>query len=137
VSEAFGGAPGASAVSSYAVGRNGALKTISASVPDGQAAACWIAVTPDGAYAYTTNTGSDNISGYSIGANGSLTLFPGDPFPAGDEPIDMAIADGHFLYALNAGSDDVSAYTIGADGTLTAIAGAAGLPAASVGLAAW
>lgn len=136
VSEAFGGAPGASAVSSYSVGRNGALTTVSASVPDGQAAACWIAVTPDGAYAYTTNTGSDNISGYSIGADGSLTLFPGDPFPAGDGPIDMAIAEGHYLYALNGGTHDISAYTINADGTLSSFAGIGGLPPASVGLAA-
>lgn len=134
VSEAFGGASGASALSSYAVGSDGTLATISASVPDGQAAACWVVVTPDGRFTYTTNTGSNNVSGYEIGSDGSLTLLAGDPFPTGAGPIDMGIA-GSFLYTLNAGSHDVSAFTIGADGSLSAIAGASGLPAAAVGLA--
>lgn len=135
VSEAFGGAAGASAVSSYSVARNGDLKSISASVPDGQAAACWIAITADGRFAYTTNTGSDNISGYTIGPDGSLTLFGGDPFPAGDGPIDMAFSGG-FLYALNGGSDNVGAFAVAGDGTLSPIAGVGGLPANAVGLAA-
>jgi 6-phosphogluconolactonase (cycloisomerase 2 family) len=136
VSEAFGGAPGASTLSSYAVERNGVLTTISASVPDGQAAACWVVATSDGRFAYTSNTGSDTVSGYTIGADGSVSLFAGDPFPSGDAPTDMALAGGSFLYALNSGSDDLSAYTVGADGTLAPIGGASGLPAAAVGLAA-
>ena len=48
VSEAFGGAPGASAVSSYRVGVHGSLETISPSVPDRQTAACWIVSRPMG-----------------------------------------------------------------------------------------
>jgi 6-phosphogluconolactonase (cycloisomerase 2 family) len=135
VSEAFGGAPDASAMSSYAVAPDGVLSTISASVPTGQTAACWVVVTADGRFTYTTNTGSNSVSGYSIGSDGTLTLLAGDAFPAGTGPIDMAIA-GRFLYALNAGSDDISAYSIGDDGSLSTIAGASGLPPASVGLAA-
>jgi 6-phosphogluconolactonase (cycloisomerase 2 family) len=135
VSEAFGGAAGASTVSSYAVAPDGTLSVISPAVPDGQSAACWVVVTSDGRFAYTTNTGSNSISGYSIGADGSLTLFAGAPFATGAGPIDAAVAGG-FLYALNAGSDDVSAFAIGDDGSLAAIAGASGLPPASVGLAA-
>jgi 6-phosphogluconolactonase len=136
VSEAFGGAAGASALSSYTVGADGSLGTISASVPDFQAAACWVVVTPDGRFAYTTNTGSNNVSGYEIGSDGSLTLFGGAPFTTGATPIDVDLAGGDFLYNLNAGSDSISAFTVGSDGSLSAIAGAAGLPAASVGLAA-
>jgi 6-phosphogluconolactonase (cycloisomerase 2 family) len=134
VSEAFGGAAGASAMSSYSVGADGSLSTISSSVPDGQSAACWVVVTPDGRFTYTTNTGSNTISGYAIGSDGSLTLLPGAPFSTGTEPIDASIAAG-FLYALNAGTDDISAFALGDDGSLTPIAGATGLPAASVGLA--
>jgi len=135
VSEALGGAAGTSALSSYTVGADGSLGTISASVPDFQAAACWVVVTPDGRFAYTTNTGSDNVSGYEIGSDGSLTLFEGAPFATGVGPIDMDLAEGDFLYTLDAGSDAISAFAVGSDGSLSAIAGASGLPAASVGLA--
>lgn len=135
VSEAFGGAAGASALSSYTVGADGSLGTISASVPDFQAAACWVVVTPDGRFAYTTNTGSNTVSGYEIGSDGSLTLFGGAPFATGATPIDMDMAGGDLLYTLNAGSDSISAFAVDSDGSLSAIAGAAGLPAASVGLA--
>ncbi|MGH2637340.1 MAG: lactonase family protein [Actinomycetota bacterium] len=136
VSEAFGGAAGASTMSSYAVGRDGGLTTISASVPDGESAACWVVVTPDGRFAYTTNTGSDTVSGYTIGADGSLTLFDGAAFASGDGPLDAAIAGGAFLYTVNGGSHDISAYSIGGNGALTAIPGASGLPATTLGLAA-
>jgi 6-phosphogluconolactonase len=135
VSEAFGGAAGASALSSYAVGTDGTLGTISASVPDFETAACWVVVTPDGRFAYTTNTGSGNVSGYDVASDGSLSLFDGEPFDTGAGPIDMGLAGGAFLYTLNAGSHDISAFAVATDGSLSAIAGAAGLPATAVGLA--
>jgi 6-phosphogluconolactonase (cycloisomerase 2 family) len=47
----------------------------------------------------------------------------------------MGIAGGDFLYTLDAGTDAISAFELNADGSLTPIAGASGLPAASVGLA--
>ncbi len=135
VSEAFGGAPGASAVSAYSVGPTGLLGTISASVPDQQAAACWVVVTADGRFAYTTNTGSNSVSGYAIAADGSLTLLPSGPAPAGGAPVDMGVAGG-YLYARNSSSQDISAYVVADDGSLTSIAGASGLPASAAGLAA-
>ncbi|MCA9726213.1 MAG: beta-propeller fold lactonase family protein, partial [Candidatus Eisenbacteria bacterium] len=77
VSEAFGGAAGESAVSSYAlVGSN--LSTVEASLPTTQTAACWVAVTPDGAYAYTANTGSSTVTGLSVGPGGEIALLDAD-----------------------------------------------------------
>jgi 6-phosphogluconolactonase len=134
VSEAFGGAPDASAMSSYGVGR-GTLTTISASVPTGQTAACWVAVTPDGRFAYTTNTGSGSVSGYDIADDGALTLFDGVAGTTNSTPIDMGIADGAFLYTLDSGSAAISAFGIGSDGALSDLAGASGLPPTAVGLA--
>src|SRR5262249_46357938 len=65
VSEAFGGAPGSSAVSSYRVDSDtGLIQVISPSVPTRQTAACWIAVTDDGKYAYSSNTGSGTVTGF-------------------------------------------------------------------------
>jgi 6-phosphogluconolactonase (cycloisomerase 2 family) len=129
VSEAFGGTPGASALSSYYAVPNGALSTISASVPDTQTAACWVAVAR-GRYAYTTNTGSNDISSYTIGADGSLTLLSAVAGQTGAGPIDMTVArGGTYLYALNGADGTISAFRLAMDGSLTAIAGASGLPA--------
>ncbi len=57
VSEAFGGAADASATSSYEVNAAGALATIIASIGTHQTANCWVVVTPNGRFAYVTNTG--------------------------------------------------------------------------------
>lgn len=140
VSEAFGGAPGASATSSYALDRDGNLTTITPSAPTFQAAACWVMISKNGRYAYTTNTGSDNITGYRIHHDGRLTLLNPDGVtaPTGDSPIDMALThDGRFLLALNANSHDISGFLVNHDGSLTLLATVGGLPAGAVGIAAW
>jgi 6-phosphogluconolactonase len=135
VSDAFGGAPGASALSSYTVGRDGGLTTITPLAADGQTAACWVVITKNGRYAYTTNTGSANVSSYTIGHDGAITLLQAAAGATGGGPIDEAIAK-HVLYTLDSGGHDISAFTIGDDGSLTPIPGVAGLPASAVGLAA-
>jgi 6-phosphogluconolactonase len=137
VSDAFGGAPNASALSSYDVDRDGTLTTITPLEPDGQTAACWVVITKNGRYAYTTNTGSANVSSYTVGHDGSLSLLQGAAGATGMTPIDAALSrDSHYLYTLDAGGQDVSAFEVGHDGALSPIAGAAGLPASAVGLAA-
>jgi hypothetical protein len=62
-------------VTSYQLKRDGILNTISGSVPDSQTAPCWIAITPDGRFAYAVNTGSAVISGYQVSYNGELSLL--------------------------------------------------------------
>jgi 6-phosphogluconolactonase (cycloisomerase 2 family) len=139
VSEAFGGAAGASALSSYDVGEDGEFEVVSASVGTTQTAACWVVITRDGRFAYTTNTGSATISGYSLSSDGALTLLAADGVngTTGAGPIDMALSgDDRFLYTLNSGDGTISAFRVSADGSLTSQAGAAGLPAGANGLAA-
>jgi 6-phosphogluconolactonase len=138
VSEAFGGATDASAVSSYGL-EDGIIDAISPSVATTETAACWIVVTKNGRFTYTTNTGSGSISGYSIGQDGALTLLDADGVTAqtGPGPIDMALArSSRLLYSLNSGDGTISGFRVGADGSLTPIGGASGLPAAATGLAA-
>jgi 6-phosphogluconolactonase (cycloisomerase 2 family) len=135
VSDAFGGGPGASALSSYDVGRGGTLTTTTPLAPNGQTAACWVVVTKDGRYAYDTNTGSANLSSYTIGNDGSLALLQAVAGSTGGGPTDAAIAK-QLLYTLDSGGHDISAFAIGADGSLAPITGVAGLPASAVGLAA-
>jgi len=139
VSEAFGGAPDASALSSYALARNGTITPISASVKTTETAACWVVVTKNGRYTYTTNTGSNSISGYRIGGDGSLTLLDADGKTAdtGAAPTDMALAkSSRLLYSLAGGVPEIVGFVVNGDGSLDPIETIGGLPAGAVGLAA-
>lgn len=139
VSEAFGGAPDASATSSYEIGRDGLLTTVSASVGTNQTANCWVVVTPNGRFAYVTNTGSGSISGYKIGFDGELELLDADGLTGvtGGGPIDLALTDsGRFLYSVNTGTNTIGAFRVHSDGSLTALPLTAGLPSGANGLAA-
>ena len=140
VSEAFGGAPDASAVSSYRVDEEGGLETISASVGTTETAACWVAVSPNGRFAYVTNTGSGSVSAYAIDFDGTIELV-GDGRTGvtgdGSTPIDLAITDnGRFLYTLNSGTQTIGVFRIGNDGGLTPLRFVSGLPESANGMAA-
>lgn len=142
VSEAFGGAPGASAVSSYDMSPDGGLTTITASAATGQTAACWIAISGNGKFAYTTNTGSGSVTGYRIGNDGALTILDAGGVTgstgAGTAPIDLDFSrNSRFLYVLNGsgGGAEIDGFAAGSDGSLTPVATATGLPGSSVGLA--
>jgi 6-phosphogluconolactonase len=121
VSEAFGGAPNVSALSSYTVSHQGDLQVISPSVGTTQTAACWVVVTPNGRFAYVTNTGSGSISSYAISFDGGLTLLnalAGETGP-GSSPIDMALTpDSRFLYALSS-AGNIDAFRVQGQGGLT------------------
>lgn len=140
VSEAFGGASGLSAVSSYALRHGGSLRVVSGSIPTMQTAACWIVVTRGGRFAYTTNTGSNSITGYRVDRDGALTRLEADGVTATTDagPIDAAFdtASRH-LYVLNSGSQTIGAYVRGPGGRLTPLPGIGGLPVGSNGLAAY
>jgi 6-phosphogluconolactonase len=138
VSEAFGGATDASAVSSYELD-DGDLDVITPSAKTTETAACWIVVTDDGRYTYTTNTGSASISGYRIGRGGRLTLLDADgrTGETGAGPIDMALShSSRFLYSLNSGANSLSAFRVERDGSLTPLPGITGLADGATGLAA-
>lgn len=141
VSEAFGGAPDASAVSSYQVSKDGSLVTIDPSVPNTESAACWLVVSNSGRYLYVTNTGSSTISAYEIRPDGSLSLIDPDGASAstgaGSSPIDLAFSvNGRYLYALSAGTNTITGYRVGPHGDLEAVGAVDGLPAGRNGLAA-
>lgn len=139
VSEASGGAPGASTLSSYSVGSGGALSTISASIPDNQGSACWVNVSKNGRFAFTTNTGSGSISSYSVAHDGSLGLLEqvAATTGTGSSPADMAqSAGGRVLFALQPGTGSIGAYRVAGDGGLSTVDQVGGVPASASGLAA-
>ena len=141
VCEANGGAANASSVSSYEVSENGDLSSISVGVPTTQSAACWVVLTRDQRFAYTSNTGSGTISGYRVSWDGKLKLLNADGITgttgAGSKPIDMALSNNsRYLYSLNSGNGTISAFRINANGSLHALSGLNGIPAGANGLAA-
>ncbi|MCG6880641.1 MAG: lactonase family protein [Deltaproteobacteria bacterium] len=143
VSEAFGGSPDASAVSSYVVSPEGDLSVVSSSVPTHQTAACWVIVTKSGRFAYDTNAGSGSISGFRIGHDGSITPLDADGRTGvtgdGSGPLDMALSwNGRYLYSLNGGNDTISVFRVRLNGQLVPIdEKAADVPPGANGLAAY
>ena len=143
VSEAFGGATDASAVSSYIAHPDGTLELVSPSVATNQTAACWVVVSEGGRFAYDTNAGSGSLSGFSIAFDGTITLLDADGRTGvtgdGTVPLDMAFsANGKYLYTLNGGDGTIGAFMVNGKGGLMLIAADAAfdLPATSNGLAA-
>jgi 6-phosphogluconolactonase len=135
VSETGAGGPASSAISSYGIAADGRLQAISASVPTLGAANCWNVVTPDGRFVYTSNAGTNSISGFAIGAHGALQPVGSTVVginPAGSANLDITIsADGRFLYSLNAASGAIGMFAIGHDGSLVNLGVRGGLPAAA------
>jgi 6-phosphogluconolactonase (cycloisomerase 2 family) len=135
VSEAFGGAADGSAVSTYTVG-SGSLDVVTPSAPTTETAACWIAVTTNGRFAYAGNAGG-SVTGYRVATDGSLTILDGDGRAAapGAGVTDLAISrNSRFLYA-RLGNGTIGAWAIDANGDLTDLGPAAGLPAGAAGIA--
>jgi 6-phosphogluconolactonase len=140
VSEAAGGAPDQSSVSSYQLGKDGSLTVISPSVGTTETAACWAIVSHDGRFTYTTNAGSGTISGYHIGFDGSLALLDanGRTGITGKDtgPLDMAFSnDGRNLYTLNGQSDTIGVFKVKDTGGLAALNSHIDVPASANGLA--
>lgn len=126
------GASNASAISSYAVGPDGKLTAVSQSVPALGNGNCWNAITPDGRFVYTSNSGSDSISGYAIDKNGTLTPIGSTVVgnnPSGSHNVDIAVsADGNYVYTINSDSGNIGMFRIEDNGSLTSLGQAGELP---------
>jgi len=141
VSEAQGGAAGASSASSYRLGEHPfkGPQLVSGAVPTTQTAACWVAVTPNGRYAYVSNAGSSSISSYAIGPQGAISLMAAQAGLTGTNAgaLDAAATpDGQQLHVLASRSLQIVSFKIGHDGALMPLGAVGGLPMGSAGLAA-
>ena len=121
---------GASTVSSYRL--DGSLRTVTASLPVGQGAACWVAVSPNGRFAYTGNA-AGGITGFAVGRDGSLTALGTTNLVPSPRDLDFD-RTGRFLHAVSPGGQ-VTSYRVGRDGSLT-LAGTAPAAAGITGAAA-
>jgi 6-phosphogluconolactonase len=126
-----------STLSSYRLSNAGAT-VISASVPTGGTAACWVAVTPNGRWAFDTNAHGGTISSFSIAHDGSIALVQSVAASTGtgSGPLDLGVSsNGRFMYVNESGAHMLGGYRIGSGGSLTALSGAPTLPAGASGLA--
>ena len=133
VSDAGGGAGGASAATSYRVGAVGNLHPIS-EVGESQAAACWLVVNGAGTRAYLANAGSGTVSSYNIGPAGRLTLRSDIAATVGVHPIDEVLGAGWFFVLTTTEIASAPVTSAGDVGVVNESA-ASGLPAAATGLA--
>ncbi len=135
VSEAAGGAADASVLSSYRSGPGGWVG-VSPATATTETAACWVALTKDGRFAYVTNTGSGTVSGFRVRRDGSLRLLDagGVTGQTGAGPIDMDLVGNRYLYTLNAAGRSISAFSVSSDGDLTALGTTTGVPLGANGL---
>lgn len=114
---------GANSVFGYSIGSDGSLTAISATGFAAGTAPSWIVFTPDGKYAYVSNSGEDSISAYSVNdTTGALTPLAIPTFATDEHPQDLTInAAGTYLYAPVANGSTPGAvdwFPINADGTL-------------------
>jgi 6-phosphogluconolactonase (cycloisomerase 2 family) len=129
------GEAGASTLSTYVLQPDGTVADAK-SQPDGQVALCWI--TEVGPYYYVSNTGSNNLSGYTIAADGQPSLVGSNGVVATTDPgpIDSTSPPGtSFLYVETGTAGTVDEYAVNPDGSLTQLGAIGGLPAGIEGIA--
>ena len=64
-----------SAATAYWIGRHNTLQVASGPLETNQLAACWVAVTPNGRYAYVADAHSGTVSGLRISRIGAISLL--------------------------------------------------------------
>ena len=98
------------------------IGTVAAGTIFGEPNPIAMAVDPTGSFAYVANSGSNDVSMYSINTTTGI-LTPVGLIVAGTTPLSVAVdPTGKFAYVTNSGSNDVSMYTINATtGALTSI----------------
>ena len=125
----------ASSVSSYLVQADGTLLPVTGSVPTLGTFACWIALTPNGQFAFVSNTLSSSISGFAIGGSGTVTALPGTvvaSLPTGSNNLDIAVSDdAKYVYTMNTGAGTIGIFAVQPNGSLRVIGFASGLSAQS------
>ena len=139
VSEAFGGAAGASAASSYSAPESGILSVVSGSVANSQTGSCWVVIPNNGKFAFVSNTGSGTISSYRVGSEVewlALVDSIAGTTGMGSAPIDMTLSNNsRYLFVHAAGTQSVVSFRV-KHGKLTMVDTAGGLPLGAQGIVA-
>jgi len=122
--ENFGAAPGQGGLASYAINeRTGTITPLSPTVRNGQSDTCWVAITDDNRYAFTSSFGDDGgISSYRVRPDGSLELLNGQAATVGAGSSDVTLSgNSRYLYVKNSLQGTVTTFQIEDDGALAQI----------------
>lgn len=125
-------------VSSYDLTAQDTLNVVSPAVPDGQAATCWISVTGNGKFGFTSNTGNGTLSVYHVSSNGTLDLETAIAarLSNGGAPIDSSFtSDSAFLYVVDSALGRIVSFSV-TGANLHQIGVVTGLPTSVQGIAA-
>jgi 6-phosphogluconolactonase (cycloisomerase 2 family) len=131
-----------SSVSSYRFVDNSrfdAPRLVTSALGNGQGAACWIATTPNGRFAFSANAGTSNISTFGVARDGRLSLLSAIAASTGSNAgaVDMAVSpDGQQLHVFASRAPQIVSFTIAPNGGLTSRGNSPGMPLGSAGLAA-
>ena len=133
VSNAHNGGSGTGTVSVFDDSIDRTLTPVAGSpFADLQTAPCWVEISHDGRFLFAVNTGSGEISSYSIDPAGGLTLLGSTPVAStgGVGAVDARLSpDGRTLYIDESSVGAIGAFGVDG-GTLTALQGSpASLPA--------
>jgi len=136
VTDAFGGRPGESVVTSLLIGNNNV--TLKSYVPVHESAACWVVLTKKEDFAYVTNTASNTISSLRVESDGKLHLVDSVVAKTGKSPTDICLSgNAAFIYTVNEMSGTIGEYRILPHGRLHPLGDVSGIPTSAVGLAAF
>ncbi|HEY4278658.1 MAG TPA: beta-propeller fold lactonase family protein [Conexibacter sp.] len=105
---------GTNALGVYSLDANGTLNSLSQN-PTGQVATCWIVVA--GGHAYVSNTGSNNLTGFDVGADGMAKSL-GTTTTDGGTVDATASPDGRFVYVQTGARGIVDAFRVEPSGAL-------------------
>ncbi|ABX42075.1 lactonase family protein [Lachnoclostridium phytofermentans] len=110
---------GTNALSSYKVNHNGTLSVISSSVLNFQTATCWVALSENGRFSYTSNAGGHTITTYKVENNGHLSVsnIIYSTKDGSGAPIDSGVSSNN-LYVLNGNEGFISVFHNDRDGKL-------------------
>src|SRR6478672_4433073 len=132
-----------SAATAYRVGPFGGLRLRSGPLQTNQLAACWVATSPNGRFAFVSDAHSGTISAIRVSAHGQLSLI--DPSGisgsggSGSTTLDSSVTgDGRYLSVLvfntKPGVNSIVTFRIGSGGTLTWLNAAGSVPGSATGL---
>jgi YVTN family beta-propeller protein len=132
-----------SAATSYTVSRDG-LHVVTGPLQTNQLAACWVAVTPNGRFAYVADAHSGTVAGLRVSRSGAISLVTPSGITgsggAGSTTLDEAVTpDGRILTVLvdgtRPGVNALVSFRIKADGGLQRISTSGAIAASDVGVA--
>ena len=104
---------------------NGALSPIGSSpFANGQTGTCWVVISRGGRYLFAVDTGTGQISRYSIAHDGTLTLLGNTPVVMGGGvgAVDAGLTpDDSYLYVDESAADALGVFAV-SGGSLTELA---------------